>query len=168
MPAPYLPLAIANYFLQQHPPIEHMKLQKIVYCAHGWWLVTQRTAPPLVSERPQVWKFGPVFPSLYQSLKIFGSAPIEAPKSRAPLLDPDSIDVTDETAHRLLEWVWSRYGHLSSFALSEMTHKPGTAWYIAASESDFNVPQGYDIPDRFVFQEFWSIYESETSEPAAG
>ena len=32
MPIPYTPLAIANYFIGVQP-CDHMKLQKLVYCA---------------------------------------------------------------------------------------------------------------------------------------
>jgi len=41
MPAPYSPIAIANNFVEQFggvTGIEHMKLQKLVYCSYGWML----------------------------------------------------------------------------------------------------------------------------------
>src|SRR5689334_22079254 len=167
MPAPYTPLALANYFLEAHPPIDHMKLQKLVYCAHGWWLASQQRTP-LVTERPQVWKFGPVFPSLYRALRTFGAQPISGPQSRAPFEDPPRVDQHDDLVRRLLEWVWNRYGHLSALALSDMTHKPGTAWYIVAQENNFNVPEGFEIEDRFVYHEFRSMYEAEVGQYAAG
>jgi uncharacterized phage-associated protein len=157
---PYSPLAAANYFLQHHPPIDHMKLQKLVYCAHGWWLATDQQGS-LLNERPQVWKFGPVFPSLYRALRPFGAQPISNPQSRTPFEEPDAVHVDDLLVHRLLDWIWNRYGRLSALALSDMTHKPGSAWYIVAQENNFTVPQGFEIPDRFVYSEFRSIHESE-------
>ncbi len=159
----YSPLAIANYFVQRFGAadgIEHMKLQKLVYCAHGWWL-TQTNAQALVTEKPEVWRFGPVFPSLYQALKIFGREPIRAPQSRSPFEVPETISNDDKHIMSLLDWVWNRYGHRSSFYLSDMTHKPGTPWHRVASEHNFSVPMGMDIPNEYIAEEFRQIYEAE-------
>ena len=41
MPRPYRPLAIANSLITAFgyvDVVDHMKLQKLVYLAHGWWL----------------------------------------------------------------------------------------------------------------------------------
>ena len=164
MPAPYTPLALANYFVMHFAGadgIEHMKLQKLVYCAHGWWLA-YKPHSPIIRERPQVWKFGPVFPSLYRTLRPFGRNPIAVPQSTDPFSEPDVVDNDDDKAKRLLDWVWNRYGHLSSYALSDMTHKPGTPWYRVAEEHDFLVPEGQVIGDSYVVEEFGSIYQNES------
>lgn len=165
MPIPYSPLAIANSFISrfQHGiGIEHMKLQKLVYCANGWWLAFH-PQQPLVNEAPQVWKFGPVFPSLYKVLRVYGRAPIKTVQSRSPFDPPDTVDDNDADTHRLIDWVWSRYGHLSSFALSDMTHRKGTAWYRVASERNFVVPEGLGIPTEYISEEFRGIYASEAT-----
>ncbi len=164
MPAPYSPLALANYFLERHAGdigIEHMKLQKLVYCAHGWWLAYGPDRP-IVCERPEVWKYGPVFPSLYRALRPFGRTPIGVPQSSDPFSEPATIDGGDDKAKRLLKWVWNRYGHLSSYALSDMTHKPGTPWYRVAEEHGFVVPEGRTIDDLYVVEEFQSIFRAES------
>lgn len=163
MPAPYTPLAVANFFVDRHgrgQGIEHMKLQKLVYCSHGWWLAFPQPNR-LVAELPQVWKFGPVYPSLYRALKVFGRDPITLPQSRGPFEKVDLVEIGDQNVVQLLEWVWGRYGHLSSFALSDMTHKPSTAWYRAAKEQDFEIPDGLDIQERYIEEEFRGIFEGE-------
>jgi uncharacterized phage-associated protein len=157
MPIPYSPLAVANSFIAQFGAahgIEHMKLQKLVYFAHGWWLTAHEN--PFLNERPQVWKHGPVFNSLYHILKPFGGAPISTPQSDGPFSRPAFIDGDDETVTGLIRWVWARYGHLSSFALSDMTHRPGTAWSRVAAERNYSVPNGLEIPDQYVREEFVS------------
>ncbi len=68
------PLALANTFIERHAGsagITHMKVQKLCYYAHGWWLAFENE--PFLTERPQVWKFGPVFASLYAALAHHGS-----------------------------------------------------------------------------------------------
>lgn len=159
----YQPLAAANWFIANRGKygLEHMKLQKLVYCAHGWWLVSK--PEPFLSERPQVWKYGPVFKSLYHVLKPFGRTPISVTQAAGPFEDAPIVPPSDDQIVPLLEWIWKRYGHLSSFALSEMTHEKNTAWYKRAEEFGFEVPHGLDIPDELVRAEFQKIYRSESS-----
>ena len=168
MPMPYSPLAMANEFIarfQQNDGIEHMKLQKLVYCANGWWLA-YRPNTPLVNELPEVWKFGPVFPSLYAVLKVYGRAPIRNIQSRSPFEKPDRVDQGDMDTFNLIEWTWRRYGHLSSFALSDMTHKTGTAWQRLAEEHKFVVPEGLDIPQAYIVHEFQRLLNGERKQSA--
>lgn len=157
----YAPLAIANSFIGRHADshgIEHMKLQKLVYFTHGWWLPFSEE--PLVNEKPQVWRHGPVFDSLYHVLKPFGHQPIMTQQSRYPGEVPIDIE-GDNQAPAYIDFVWSRYGHLSSFALSDMTHRAGTPWSLLAKEYNYKVPLGLEIPDAYVRQEFKMIYEKE-------
>ena len=51
--------------------VTQMKLQKMVYFAHGYHLA--RYNEPLIREEFEAWKFGPVVPSIYQSYKLYGS-----------------------------------------------------------------------------------------------
>ena len=79
MDTPYRACAIANYFLEraEREPITQMKVQKLVYFAHGWHLgITQK---PLINEQVEAWPYGPVIPSLYQDLKRWGADPITEP-----------------------------------------------------------------------------------------
>lgn len=165
MPVPYSPLTIANEFLAAFGTpggIEHMKLQKLVYFAHGFWLgAYYGEREPLVSERPAVWKHGPVFDSLYKVLKVFGSGPILNPQSPNPFSAPPRVDVADEEVVNLVHWVWERYGHLSSFALSDLTHRPGTSWSRVAREYNYSVPYNLEIPDEYIRDEFAGLLDGE-------
>lgn len=164
MPLPYTPLAIANEFIARHGAsaagIEHMKLQKLVYCANGWWLLFNPETS-LTDDAPEVWKFGPVFPSLYTVLKVYGRTPISLIQSRSPFEPPDRVDADDPDTINLIDWTWQRYGHLSSFALSDLTHKQGTSWRRLAEESNFRVPQGLDIPPAYIVDEFRRIHDRD-------
>lgn len=166
MPVPYTPLAIANYFIVNYGKkdgIEHMKLQKLVYCSYGWWLSNRGLDNErLTKEGPEIWKHGPVFSSLYYVLRVYGREPINEINSSAPFLNPDEISEDDSDVANLLKWIWNRYGHLSSFALSEMTHKPGTPWHRVAVENKFRVPSHTKIPDKYIFEEFSSLKDQFT------
>ena len=161
MAAPYLPLAIANTFIERFAPaadIEHMKLQKLVYCAYGWWLATQgMNAPRLTTEGPQIWQHGPVFNSLYQTLKVYGRQSITSAQSQTPFQPPLTVNADDADAHTLINWVWARYGHLSGLALSDMTHKPGSPWYRMAQENGFRIARNTPINDQYIYDEFQGL-----------
>lgn len=150
MTRPYRPLAIANEFIIRAAPdgAEHMKLQKLVYYAYGWWLAYEDA--PLISEKPQVWQHGPVFKTLYHALKHHGREPIRTAQSDNPFAKPPKVDPADQKALDLIDWVWERYGSYSSFDLSDMTHSPGSAWYIVAEENNWRVRGETPIPDRVI------------------
>src|SRR4051812_24192144 len=77
------PLAVANYFIgramQEGKALTPMQVIKLTYLAHAWHLAISST--PLIAATVEAWKFGPVIPSLYRSLKKYGSGTIteEAP-----------------------------------------------------------------------------------------
>lgn len=58
--------AIANFFIDRHKRhgISPLKLQKLIYMAHGWHLALL-DKPLVEDEAPEAWKFGPVFASVY-------------------------------------------------------------------------------------------------------
>lgn len=153
MPRPYRPTAFANEFILLAAPsgVEHMKLQKLVYYAYGWWL--QYHTESIISEAPQVWRYGPVFQSMYHALKHHGRAPIMALQNDTPFGDAPRVDETDEDAHQLVRFVWSRYSDFSSLVLSERTHAVGTAWRLVAEQHGWQVPNGTPIPAAAIRQE---------------
>lgn len=158
MAVPYTPLSIANEFIARHGEpygIEHMKLQKLVYCSYGYWLGHFGIdGTRLTTESPQIWKFGPVFPSLYHAMKFFGRREIDAPQAATPFSTPDRVDPSDTGVFALIDWVWDRYGHMTSFSLSDLTHRPGTPWHRVATENEFRVQQNTPIPDEYIYEEF--------------
>jgi uncharacterized phage-associated protein len=172
MAVPYTPLAIANSFIDgfgRSDGIEHMKLQKLVYCSYGWWLSGHGLeGSRLTDEGPQIWKHGPVFDSMYHILKVFGREPIKAPQSENPFGAPELVDADDESVNSLIRWIWGRYGHLSSFALSDMTHRPGSPWHRVATENNFRIAFNTDIPDQYILEEYQRLNDGEPSRMATG
>lgn len=150
----YTPLALANTFLKRYGDeggIEHMKLQKLCFYAYGWWLVDHEK--PLLTEGPEVWKFGPVFSSLYSVFSAYGRQPISAPKKLA-FGTTKVIKSDDGEALDLIDMVWERYGERSSFDLSNETHKEGTPWQVEAARHGYKVPMNHRIPDKLIKQYF--------------
>jgi len=145
----YSPITLANTFLEKYSGgvgIEHMKLQKLCYYAHGWWLAYKDES--FLLEEPQVWRYGPVFNSLYHLLSHFGRKSIVTPQKANPLQEIETIK--DKDINALIDWVWNRYSNYSAESLSEMTHAEGTPWRIIAEQHNFRVPRDLDIPDSLV------------------
>lgn len=133
---------IANAFLampEARGRLSQMKLQKLVYLAHAWNLAIN--GEPLVIEEPEAWDYGPVFRDLYDHTKYFGRGSIDR------LLKPEDdvwssffVDGDKKEAYQanlspqensVLQSVWRRYGGLSALKLSDLTHQPGTPWFVA-------------------------------------
>lgn len=55
--------------------ITHLSVQKILYLCHMFYM-GKYDGSPLVEEDFEAWAYGPILPSLYEDLKIFGGSPI--------------------------------------------------------------------------------------------
>ncbi len=79
----YSAQAVANCFLdlanKENKEITPLKIQKLVYIAHGWFLAV--TDKPLVDDEfVEAWQYGPVFPHCTTSLQnLADSRSIEKP-----------------------------------------------------------------------------------------
>jgi uncharacterized phage-associated protein len=155
---PYDAKAIANWFLaKQH--MTPMRLQKLVYFAHGWHLALYG-GEPLIDEMIEAWDYGPVVPSLYQEFKQFGSDKITAPATDLrwtgqPRLVKEVVPMVPESdvrTNRLLERVWQVYGTFTAYQLSRMTHVEGAPWSLASQQN--RGIRGADIPNPLIAEYF--------------
>ena len=117
---------VANRFLElareKGMSLTPLQLMKLVYIAHGWMLGLQRR--PLITNKIEAWKFGPVIPDLYREVRNYGAAPITAPirpwHAENQPIDPIEDDMIRQT--------FNVYGHLDGLNLSALTHQIGTPW----------------------------------------
>ena len=139
----YSAIAVANEFLdiaeKESKWITPLKLQKLVYIAHGWCLGL--LDKPLIDESIEAWEFGPVVPSVYHKFKSFGNKPITEKgyineymglKKNTP-----RIDVNDKTMKLFMDKVWEVYGKYDAWSLSSLTHQPDTPWHLANSQHNY-------------------------------
>ena len=152
MPA-YDPKAIANFFIEksrdENKPITPLKLQKLLYFAHGWSLALRNEE--LVEESIQAWKYGPVIPSIYHEFKNFGNEPILA-KAVVYSFDGDTITTEtpaisegDEPTIALLSKVWDVYKPFTALDLSNVTHQTDGPWAKAVEAFQGNPPTSVEI-----------------------
>jgi uncharacterized phage-associated protein len=138
--APTTAGATANAFLdiqaEDHgifPRIDQMKLYKLVYYAHAWWLA-QRDQN-LFEEDVHAWPWGPVVPSLYGKFMRAGNGPISGLRATELVSSGLSVAVREPDAPSpevmtYLRSVWETHKSLSGVQLSNATHAAGEPWAI--------------------------------------
>jgi uncharacterized phage-associated protein len=128
-------------------PLTPMKLQKLVYYAHGWNLAL--TGKPLINENIGAWPYGPVIGSLYKEFKAFGRQKIDS-----LAIDKEgntfSINENDELTFQLLSKVWETYSKLTAVELSNATHASGSPWSECYQEGHSNTIDNENIKQYFL------------------
>ena len=149
---------VANFFLKkgrkEKIPIDPMKLIKLVYIAHGWGLALL-DQDFLNGEKVEVWKHGPVIPSLYHEFKRFKKDPIDEYsndliedalsgfETYPSFLEKIAMDQElKEKISKILEIVWEGYKDYSSWGLSDKTHEEGTPWKKAFEHKEKFIDNG--------------------------
>jgi uncharacterized phage-associated protein len=132
--------AIANALIERAKaagrPLTPMQIIKLVYICHGWMLGLY--SRPLIREAVAAWRYGPVIPTLYHSLKHYGSEHVTEPIGR-------QVADLDELEADLIDQVFAKYAGLSGIALSHLTHAPNTPWSIVWHDSGQNAPISNDL-----------------------
>lgn len=167
---PYRPAAIANYFIRRSDPtadgLTPMKIQKLVYFAHGWHLALKDF--PLIPDDIQAWRYGPVIVRLYHSLKEHSDSPVTepiigltvVPEAGKPFqslkMRRHEYSLNDDEPQRklfttaLLEKIWTIYGRHDAIQLSKMTHEEGSPWDQVRKKFPEYLPQGIAIPNELI------------------
>jgi uncharacterized phage-associated protein len=157
---PYDAKAIANEFLdraeQAGTTLDPIKLQKLVYFAHGWSLALRDE--PLIDEQVEARSYGPVVPSLRRAFRRFGDGPIEgraikarATKDRVNALTTPRADGPDAGwVKGLLDWVWKEYGPLSTDDLATLCADEGSPWDQIWESYGGALPKGTDVPPALI------------------
>ncbi len=100
--------------------LSNLELQKMLYLAHMLYM-GEHEGKPLVSGHFEAWDYGPVHPTLYHHVKMFGSSPVgnifrfepDIPEGpQAAILDQAVDELSEATPGRLVA----------------ITHRVGGAW----------------------------------------
>ena len=144
---------VADYILMRAAGlgmvITQFELIKHVFIAHGRHLAS--TGEPLIVDRIEAWKHGPVIPVLYHELKIYGDRPIpslrycntptEKSASRASLFN----DVLSKTERDIIDGVVNDYGDWNVSELYQLCHEDGSPW-----SQCYTGEYGVEIPDSVI------------------
>lgn len=141
--------------------VTQIDLQKICYFLHGHHLIEH--GQPLINSTFEAWRHGPVQRSLYNQFKKFGAQPItelatafDPIKRRAKELDP----ITANSARVTIETYLPKYLGIPSFELVEMTHMPGTPWFLTRLEAESSANIGMRIANSVITEHFEGVGQS--------
>lgn len=116
-PAALIAYAFSRKGIEEHNFVTQMKLQKMVYFAHGYHLAKYKE--PLILEFFEAWKFGPVVQSLYSIYRSFGISYITEANDRG---FEKQLNILADTAKDAIAYTWNVTKRLSASALSNWTH----------------------------------------------
>lgn len=115
-------IELANFILNldtsSESDITPMKLQKLMYFAHGFHLAI--TGQPLIDSGFCALKAGPVNKQAYLRFKNYGrNAIVERGKT---------IIIKDKKSEQIIKDVFKFYNQFSATKLSQLTHAPDSPW----------------------------------------
>ena len=131
--------SVANEFLAlgraepQYPIIDQMKLQKLLFYAHGWRMA-MHGRQPLFDDDFEAWPWGPVVRDAYLQTKDYGRGPVTAPITelaveggRYNFKSPEGVD---QSLKPFIRSVWDVHKSYTGIQLSNSTHAAGEPWTI--------------------------------------
>lgn len=144
----YSAKVIANYFIGKSitdpkAALTPIKLIKLVYIAHGFYLVFKDN--PLINEPIEAWRYGPVVASLYQEFKEYGNTPITQLAEIEKEIPPE-----DQYTLQFLNNVWNKYGDIDGLQLSTWTHEKYSPWYAVWEEKKGKLTKNHPINNTLI------------------
>ena len=124
-----------------------MQVLKLVYISHGYRL--GYNSIPLIPNRIEAWKFGPVIPDLYYSIKDRRDKPVV--RVVATGLE-DFVDGEQD----FVAAIYNEYRALDGIQLSNLTHQDGTPWHRVYRPNVSSLP----IPDDMIQHHYASMLAS--------
>lgn len=138
---------VANRFIaiakERGKYLTPMQVLKLVYLAHAWEL--GYTGNPLISDRIEAWKYGPVVPALYETIRAYRAAPIPH-----PVPSPQN-EILSAEQNAMIERVYNTYEGMNGVQLSNLTHQKNTPWDMIYNQG---AGDWAEIPDS-VIKEFY-------------
>jgi uncharacterized phage-associated protein len=164
--APTTAAAVANAFLEIQdqdpsvfPRIDQMKLQKLLFYAHAWWMA--HTGTPLFEDDIEAWPWGPVVRNVYGDFADFGRDPIVGKRATEMVKSGDDVfsfrirtpPPPPPNVRAFLESVWNGHKHLTGIQLSNATHAPGEPWTLMRDQYG-NLNGKPKIPNELIQEVF--------------
>ena len=135
-------LPIASYVIERSDcSITNLKLNKLLYYVYGVNLAIN--AEDEISEGPEAWTYGPVFPTVYHQYKKYGQRPIERPEQTGANIPQRS------TIAKICDRVLEHYLPMKDFELVILTHKDTSPWDKTFDGSHYKTIPDTDIKDYF-------------------
>lgn len=147
-------IARGNDLGKQYTP---MQLIKLTYIAHGWMLGLFNQS--LFDDVVEAWKFGPVIPELYHSIKSYRNNEIIA-----PIPDVKDTEFTNNEL-KVIDYVLKTYEKFDGVDLSRITHAKGTPWDQTYPHNEGSW-HNFSIPNTLIQNHYKKLYEDKVKDNA--
>jgi len=154
--------AVANFFIKKNNAdpsgdLTHLKLQKLLYYAQGWFLANYDR--PLFEDNIEAWRYGPVVHSIYSRFRGSGDSPIQKPitapfysEGQVRLAEPE-INPDDQVTVNFLNLFWDAFSKYDAWTLVNATHSEESPWYAISQSCNFH-PHRAIIPIEMIEEYF--------------
>ena len=123
---PHVANAILYRAKAEDIPITQVKLQKMLYFLYKQYYLDHKV--PLFSERFEPWTYGPVVTDVFYALRKYKGKPITGycpdANGHLAMVRPELMTDLEPSFNR----TWERYKRYTGKQLTDLTHKPGSAW----------------------------------------
>ena len=107
-------LEVADHYIEYSGYTRtHLELQKLTYISHGFMLSIYDT--PLVEDKVEAWRTGPMYPIMHKKFKWWGSSVIGRMSGKPADFSPKEFDLVDE--------VFKHYGKYDGYYMSQIMQK---------------------------------------------
>lgn len=129
--------------------VSNLSIQKLLYISQmihlGRYSENQEKLNPLIKSSFHAWAYGPVIPSVYKKLKMFGAENVQDFYTLAIESAPDESQVEYET----IKYVCEKLKEFKSHQLVAYTHNEDGAWRLLY-KNDPNIT----IPNIDIYHEY--------------
>lgn len=131
--------------IENNNKLTHMQVQKLVYIANGYSLAV--LDEQLFDDKITAWKYGPVIRNVYDALRKNGGNLITT--------TPTAKSIDNDLFTTIIQIVFNKYGGVSAWKLSALTHQTGTPWH----DTWNSLPFGVITPDaiREYYRQFLNL-----------
>lgn len=140
----------------------NLSIQKLLYIAHMIHLGRHSDGPerlaPLVRSDFFAWMYGPVVPSVYHELKMFGVKNVVDFSSLRHAPDPPSHPEESDTGYYTVKYVCDSLRGVDSHRLVAYTHSVDSAW---SRHYNSKKPDTI-IPKEAIYDEYQRRYGQKT------
>lgn len=152
--------AIANAILQEawgrSMVISNLKLQKLLYLCHAFYLIESR-GNSLIKGDFEAWQYGPVHREAYEAFKTYGDSIITekatrlnpVTRQRLPISSPEALEVRD-----VISKVVKTYGAMSPGQLVELTHAKDGPWDAVVKHASIKTNMALKISNEIIKERF--------------
>lgn len=162
--APTSAVAVANEFIELGckagptiPAIDQMKLQKLIFYAHAWYLANFNA--PLFDQDFEAWPWGPVVRDVYYHTRNLGRSPITTKISTLKLNENGDFKLmvpegVPDDIKPFISAAWDMLKNYTGIQLSNATHASGEPWTIVKDQYNGDLSTKPTIPNELIAHVF--------------